>query len=123
MFIFFVIGSNIGFKVRITIFFITSNNILATFAITFNAATIMSSNADKPFFNVCSALSMCVFLIAQFLFVNARFTLTPHFIVTFPVLWSKSWNQVGGKRKKGDEDPVVMKQRGTINATTVFGAL
>jgi len=83
----------------------------------------MSSNADKPFFNVCSALSMRVFLVAQFLFVNGRFTLTPHFIVTFPVPWSKNWNQVGGKRKKGDEDPVVMKQVGSVYAMAKFGAL
>jgi len=77
----------------------------------------MSSNADNPFFNVCNALSICVLPVTQFLFVNARFTLTPHFIVTFPVLWSKSWNQVGGKRKKGDEDPVVMTQTGSVYAT------
>ncbi|RLG19289.1 hypothetical protein DRN74_07080 [Candidatus Micrarchaeota archaeon] len=83
----------------------------------------MSSNADNPFFNVCNALSMCVFPVAQFLFVNARFTLISNFIVTFPVPLSKNWNQVGGKRKKGDGDPVVITQAGSVYAMAKFGAL
>ena len=81
--------------------FITSISILTTFAIILATALNISNKADNPFFNVCNALSICVFPVTQFLFVNARFTLTPHFIVTFPVLWSKSWNRVGREKEEG----------------------
>jgi len=103
--------------------FITSISILTTFAIILATALNISNKADNPFFNVCNALSIWVFPVTQFLFVNARFTLTPLFIVTFPLPLSKIGIRWGGKRKKGDEDPVVITQTGSVYTKAKFGAL